>query len=565
MSALAAKLVAMALAAEGGTQIALDATGSSAGPGVGGIIVGLELLDWDGDPRLELLIARELGLTIADVRDDGSLAVLAQVPRATSRTLAWCLAPARAVNGARQSLLTLRDDGALQRHSAGAEPIEAARIAGLSLPAGVFPFPFARDLDGDGDADFALPAAGGLKLWFVGADGKAKQGPLVRHRINVTLDLPEPEDGYPEIGAAISIPNFDVEDQNGDGHPDLVFESEEHLQFFWTAANGALPEAPTLDIDLGELKAKLAPASGGMLDPANLFKALAGQVSADVRDFDGDRHADLLLRQGSKVSLFPGTRDGIDRSKAVQVLKVSGNLLDAFAFDDDKDGKQDLCLLQVADVSIGQVLLWVIVGGTLEFDLFTYRQEATLRFGKSPAKRRRLQVKLPALLGIADEFEENQTLERLADEFARQPVGLDLDGDGARGDVAQLRPDGTIALFRGKPALPEAHDASLAALRQSLVARFDAAAKGEDTLKVGLLDLVEWVPTPGAALRTAIAGREPAATLATPDPSAQRTDATSTERHTDRLLIAADLDGDGKDDLLLLDQEPLTVEWFKGT
>ena len=521
-------------------------------------LTGLELLDWDGDRHLELLLVEDAGLTVAAIEADGRLTPRARIERGVARTLAWCLAPV--VGSRRQELLTLREDGVLQRHAAGAAaPAEVARIAGLALPSGVFAFPFARDLDGDGDADLALPAGGGLSLWWVGTDGKATRGPLVRHRIDVGLTLPAPEDDGPEVGVSISIPSFKVEDQNGDRRPDLVFESDDHLQFFWTGANGALPEQPTLEVDLDELKAKLAPAGGSLLDPANLFKALASQVSADVRDFDGDRRADLLLRQGAKVSLFPGTSTGIDRAKAAQVLKVSGNLLDAFAFDDDQDGKDDLCLLQVADVSFGQLLLWVIVGGELEFDLFTYRQEATLRFGRSPAKRRRLKVELPALLGIADEFEDSQALERLGDEFARQPIGLDLDGDGKRGDVAQLRRDSTVAVWRGKAALPEAHEVEVTQLRRGLVARFDAAASGKETLKTALLDLVEWVPTPGAALRAAVASREPDVVLGAKDPSADRKDADAADRQTDRLLLAADLDGDGKDELLLLDQQPLAL------
>jgi len=526
-------------------------------------VVGLALLDWNGDGAQELLVAREDGVEIATLEADGSLAPMGKVERGAARTLAWCLEPP-AANGAKaRALLTLRDDGVVQRHAHGAAPFDVAKLAALALPSGVFPFPFARDLDGDGDADLALPAPGGLKLWFVGADGKATAGPMVRHRVETTLDVPEAGDDGPEVGVTLSIPGFEAKDQNGDGKPDLVFESEDHLTFFWTGAAGALPAAPTVDVDLGELRAKLKPSEGGILDPANLFKALASLVNAEVRDFDGDHHADLLLRQGSKVSLFAGTATGIDRAKAAQVLKVSGNLLDAFAFDDNGDGKEDLCLLQVADVSIGQVLLWVIVGGKLEFDLFTYHQEGSLRFSRSPSRRRRLIVDLPALLGLVDDFKETPAVVRLADEFARQPIGVDLDGDGQRGDVALLKRDGTIAIHRGAKALPEAYDPTYTALRRLLVQRFDAAAKGEEQYSIDLLDLVEWAPTPGSALRAAVAGKTPAAILAKPDPSADRPDKDKADQQTDRLLIAADLDGDGKDDLLLLDREPMELRVFR--
>ena len=519
---------------------------------------GLALLDWDGDGRQELLVARPNDLMIATLARDGGLTTLHAIDRGSSRTLAWCVD--ESVRPA--ALLTVREDGLLQRHRAGQAPQEAARVAGIALPGGVYAFPFARDLDGDGDQDFALPAARGLELWFVGADGVAKRGPTVRQRVDQSMTLAAPEDDRPVVAASVAIPAFDVVDQNGDGRADLVFESDDRLQFFWTRPDGSLPEAPTVELDLDELKKKLDAGPRGVLDPANLFKAFSGSVSAEVRDLDGDAKADLLLRQGSKVSLYAGGPQGIDRAKAAQVLKVSGNLLLAFARDDNGDGKEDLCLLQVADVSIGQVLLWVIVGGNLEFDCFTYFQEATLRFSKSPSRRRRLVVELPALLGLQDELEESPVVKRLAGEFLRVPVGLDLDGDGVRGDVADLQRDGVIALHRGKAALSAAGDPTFATLRAELMARFDRVAAGKEVVKIELMELVDWVPTPGSALRATIAGKTATRLLGLPDPSAVASQNASRIPQTDRLLVTADLDGDKKDDLLLLDRDPLTLEVF---
>ncbi len=519
---------------------------------------GLALLDWDGDGRQELLVARSYELVVATLARDGKLTPIHTIDRGPSRTIAWC------IDGSTRpaTLLTLREDGRLERHRKDAAAQEAARVPGLALPGGVYAFPFARDLDGDGDVDFALPATNGLELWFVGADGLAKRGPTVRHRVDQSMTLASPEDDSPSVAASIVIPAFTVEDQNGDRRPDLVFQSNDRLQFFWSKPDGSLPEAPTLDVDLEELRKKLDSGPRGVLDPANLFKFFSGSVSAEVRDLDGDARADLLLRQGSKVSLFAGGAQGIDRSKAAQVLKVSGNLLLAFARDDNGDGKEDLCLLQVADVSIGQVLLWVIVGGNLEFDLFTYFQEATLRFSKSPSRRRRLVVELPALLGLQEELQDSPVVKRLAGEFLRVPIGLDLDGDGVRGDVADLQRDGVIALHRGKTALAAATDPSLALLRRELIARFDRVGDGKEVVKIELMELVDWVPTPGSALRAAIAGKTPTRLLGLLDSSAFSLSGRTPQ--TDRLLVAADLDGDKKDDLLLLDRDPLTLEVFWG-
>ncbi len=528
-----------------------------------GEVLGLAPLDLDGDGKLELLIARKDALVVVPFAAGGEAAPLLTIPLGKSRTLAWCITPALPSEPRGDAILTLRDDGVVERTKAGVPPRELVRVPGVVLPTGVYSFPFARDLNGDGVQDLALPALAGLELHFIGADGVVRAGPVVRHRIDLSLDLPGFDDDAPSVAASINIPSFEVKDQNGDGRPDLAFQSEDHLQFFWSDSKGALPESPTLDVDLGELRAKLEPRGGSMLDTSNLLKGLSGQVNALVRDLDRDGCADLLLRQGSKVSLFAGTASGIDRAKAVQVLKVSGNLLTAFATDDNGDGKQDLCLVQVADVSIGEVLLWVIAGGSVKLDLYSYFQEETLRFSKSPSRRRRLVIDVPPILGIADELEGSPAIQRLVDEFARLPVALDLDGDGVRSDVADLRRDGTIALHRG--VMPHPIIEELEASWRAGMERFDREADGKDAVTVDLLDLVDWVPTPGAALRHGIAGRTADVVLGTPDPNADKHPKVAGEPDTgtDWVVIALDVDGDQKDDLLVYEPDPLRITLYR--
>jgi hypothetical protein len=517
-------------------------------------VLGLATLDADGDGRQELLVARESGLEIVELAAaTGSAPQLrARLDRGESRTFAWCVATSRQ----KDAVWLVRDDGLVQRWepaAADAAPVEVVRATGSTLPTGVFSLQFARDLDGDGRIDLALPEPGGLRLWFTAREGEPKRGPLVRHRIEADLDLPRPDDTSPDVGATLSVPAFDVSDQNGDGHPDLAFASRDRRQYFWTDANGALPESPTFDVDLGELREKLKTGEAGLIDPTNLFKVLQGLVTADVRDLDHDGRADLLLRQGPKVSVFGGTSAGIDRSKATQVLKTSGNLIAAFSADDDGDGKLDLCMLQAADVSVGEVLLWVVIGGKLELDLFTYLQEEKLRFARSPSRRRRLKIDVPAILGLADEIEKSATFTRLAEELARLPVAVDLDGDGTRDDVAVLEKDGVVHLYEGG-APPELTNRDGAVWR-TVMERFDRQVKGEDdaVITIPLLDVVDWVPMPGSRLRAAIAGRAAARTLGTPDPAtappAEGGEATATRR----LLVVVDLDGDRRDDLLLVD------------
>jgi len=525
-------------------------------------VAGLAAIDVEGDGRLELLVAREEGLEIrafAGAASPAAAEPLFRLERGGSRTFAWCIAAGSAEGGVRRrdAVWVVRDEGRVQRWEPGTEPIEMVRAGALVLPTGVFSFVFARDLDGDGRVDLALPELGGLRLHFGGAGGAMRKGPLVRHDVEAELELPRPEEVAPQIGSAFSIPAFRCEDQNGDGHPDLAFAAEDRLQFFWSGPDGALPETPTVDVDLGELRAKLRGERTSLLDPGNLFRALDALVAAEVRDLDGDGLADLLLRQGPKVSIFAGARGGIDRGRATQVLKTSGNLLAAFTIDDDGDGRLDLCMLQVADVSIGDVLLWLVVGGKLELDLFTYFQlDEKLRFARSPSRRRRLRIDVPAILGLVDELENNAAFASLGEELARLPVAVDLDGDGRRDDVAALARDGVIELHEG--AAPAEAELAEAALWKSVVERYDREVRGRDGVTIPLLGVVDWLPMPGGRLRAAIAARTPTATVGAPDPRASREPPAQGAKKGDapatrHVLVVLDLDGDGRDDLLIVD------------
>jgi hypothetical protein len=522
-------------------------------------VSGLATIDLQGDGRRALLVGGEDGL---DVRGwtEGEAPVL-HCDAGPTHTLAWCVV--EHPHG-KDELFVVDDLGAVRRAVAAehgftlAPALAAGRVV---LPSGVFAFPFARDLNGDGTTDLALPIPTGLKLWFGKPDGTFAPGPSVRHRLQVDLGIPGPGQAHPETSVEVTIPSFKVADQNGDGHPDLAFEAEDRLQFFWSDASGAIPETPTLEIDLDEIKARLAQDEDeGVLDPANLFKLIKGQVTATVRDVDGDGCADLLLRQGSKVALYAGTPQGIDRSRATQVLKTSGNLLATFLTDDSGDGKLDLCMVQAADVSIGEVLLWVVAGGKLELDLYTYFQDERLRFSRSPSRKRRLIIDVPNLLTIANAVEDNKQLKELGDQIARQPVALDLDGDGFRGDLALLARDGRIELYPdaiSREQTPAGANPSYASddveTWRDVIDRYDREARGKDSVTIPLLQILDWVPMPGSRLRQKIAGRKPAQVLGEVDPATQAKGRDGTPPATRRFLIAQDLDGDGRDDLILVD------------
>jgi len=528
-----------------------------------GPVAGLATIDLDGDRHHELLVASDDALEVRPLTAQESsekAAALFRAERGAARSLAWWVVKRP---GQRDELWLVDDEGNVAKAEPGTPPKKLLTAGRLVLPSGIFSFPFARDLDGDGRTDLALPVATGLRLWFGQADGTFAVGASVRHRLEVDLGFPAPGQPHPDADVQVTIPSFAVGDQNGDGHPDLAFESNDRMQFFWSDAQGHLPEAPTVEIDLNEIKQKLGGEDEGLLDPANLFKLLKNQVSATVRDLDGDGCADLLLRQGPKIGLYAGSKDGksgggIDRTKATQVLKTSGNLIATFVTDDNGDGKLDLCMVQAADISLGEVLLWVVAGGKLELDLYTYYQDERLHFARSPSRKRRLVIDVPNLLTILNEIENNPQLKELGDELSRQPVALDLAGGGRAGDLALLTRDGRVELFAGVVPVPAGGGKAdpLASddtqTWRDVIDRFEREAK-DDEVTIPLLKILDWVPMPGGKLRALAAGRTPTVTLGEVDPATTLKGRGGKSDATRRFLVVLDVDGDGRDDLLLVE------------
>src|SRR5262249_27065443 len=97
-------------------------------------------------------------------------------------------------------------------------------------------------------------------------------------------------------------------------------------------------------------------------------------------------------------------------------------------------------------------------------------------------------------------------------------------------------------------------------------------SKGKDEVEIELLQVVDWLPLVGGKRRAALVGRTPSQILGTPDPAAiakpETTDVPDRKKKdekkdeppaTKRVLVVLDVDGDGRDDLLLVDAGPETA------
>lgn len=504
-------------------------------------IQGISLLRGEAGSPAGLLVARRSRLELLDwtAAVAGKAPLLASFER-KGRLLAWCVA-----SGADQQerLYALVDGGRVQSwDGTGSQPEVLLERSRANLPDGLYHMQFVRDLNGDGRLDLVIPLVSGLALHLGGRDGFIA-GPEVRHRVDISLSVGSPTDAAPSVSQVVRIPSFDIEDQNGDGHPDLIFRDQDHAQFFWSKPDGSLPTEPTFEIDLEQIRSLLPPRSRDLIDTANLLNVLESQVSHLTRDFDGDGFADLLLRRGPKVSLYRGGRDGVDRSRAVQVLKTGGNLLAAFAVDDNRDGLDDLCMLRVGDVSLGQLLLWIVAGGELTMDLFIYTQGDGLSFTRKPASRRTLSISIPSVATLISGFEER--LEGLKRDFQNVPVAGDLDGDGERDDLVRLADDGNLELFSEIPIPPPEDDA--AARWLEMIRRFDLEAAGRSNLDVDLIEFIDWAPLPGRQLAALLKDQEPLRVI-----TLERGSDQDESDEVEQIVVVVDLDRDGQDDVILV-------------
>jgi FG-GAP-like repeat len=498
-----------------------------------------------GDDDSRLLVARENGLEVRSWRDAAESApTRPRLELGDLRLLAYCVAG----EGDAQRVYVLDEKRRIRAwNPATNDLVTLVTEAESMLPTGVYPLRFARDLDGDGAVDFAVPLAAGMQLWFARSNGYVK-GPRVDHRISIDTSISSWRDRNPAIRQSISIRDYWVEDQNGDGRSDLAFRDSEIAEFFWTDRDGKLPDAPTFTIDLEKIKSALPQAKRGLIDPKNLLAVLDAKVSQIARDLDGDGVHDLVVQKGRNVLVYRGAKEGVQLDKATAALPTSGNLLAVALYDEDGDGKLDIYMLHVGDISLAQVIFWLVASGDLKLELFVYRQDPKkpLSFARKPSSRRTVTISLPSAKSTVDWLQEE--IDAIRDRLVDQPVVCDGDGDGADDDLAVLVEGKSIAIH-----LDVLDDLDLEEVLSwhEVAKRFDRDANGKDELTIELRDIVAWVPLLGIELHDRITRTKPARTIDL------RT--TSIGEKGGSALFALDLDGDAVDDFAVLERDEETA------
>jgi hypothetical protein len=501
----------------------------------------LALVDVNGDERLDLLAVSPSGIALRCLREDGSLPEQDDSVYAwPSSTVGWNLADldgdgsteiVMLVDGTRVFTLSANAEGTLL---AGPDLITPEGF----LPRGIRRINFVRDVDGDDRLDLVVPAADHFLIHLNRPDGWTEPLP-VSFRASIGLSLGDPDELDSNFGQKVHIPWFSLQDVDGDGRTDLISQTADEAQFH--LASPELPADPTWVLDLAALRNEIPPPP--KIDLDNLLANVETPVTWRVGNVDGSAPADLVIQQGGKISVFLGGSVGPDLQRPDQVLKASGNVLYFLLRDADDDGLPDLQLLRAETISLGEAIRLLMIPGSLDFDVFTYKNEGGT-FSRKPSARTTVALRIPALLGFLDDVDE------MRDDYEQKlkvpAKSADMNGDGNASDVVDVRGDelaiwnsGVPGDFRGSMSDRFSGFDADELLEEYAGRHIDSMDDG-GTITIGLDDIEALLVTPGWELRQAVEGRDPDVTWKLAFPG------------EDALIRITDADGDGRDDIVVI-------------
>lgn len=404
------------------------------------------------------------------------------------------------------------------------------------LPRGVSRMRFARDVNDDGRLDLVLPAGGKYRVYLQREDGAFGKPLEIEYDAEVEYLVGDPKSLEASFEQSVSIPLFRLEDVDGDGLQDLVSSTEERVDFH--LARPTISSTPTWSLDLLAFEDALPKHQG--IDFDDLFTNIEQGVQWKVAELDGEAPRDLVLQLGSTIYVYlGGSARGVDEGPD-SVLKLSGHLLRFFLRDVQGSELADLQLLRGERIGLGQALRLLVLPGSIDFEVFTYRNEGG-SFSRKPTRRNTIALGVPRLLTI---MEESEQIEDYFDAQISIPTTrADLDGDGVATDVVD-HVGGRLIFYRDcspeeRYSFSKRGSLDLDGVFEVLVLEDLDGLEDGGTKSIDLGAYKSWNFAPGVALRAAVRGKAPDTTLAA-------------DVGTDSLALRVlDLDGDGRDDVVV--------------
>lgn len=278
------------------------------------------------------------------------------------------------------------------------EPVTVLDDAGGFPGPGVHQLAFARDINGNGREDLVIPGAGELLLYLRRTDGSYQQAIRILSEMRVRTTLNDDRNINNNVGQTVNIPMLQLRDVNGDGRPDLISDTSERLDVFLASSrNGEdyFPNEPSFSIDRLAIRERLGTFDVDQIDFSNLTGILALTHEEILQDVNGNGIDDVILREGGRVALYLGSEDGVDFSTPRQILRSGGNVLTTFLHDENENGRPDLWLWRVEQVSLADLFVWLAISGSINIEAFVYHNEGD-SFARRPARRINVTLRFPS-------------------------------------------------------------------------------------------------------------------------------------------------------------------------
>lgn len=273
-------------------------------------------------------------------------------------------------------------------------------ISGLNgfLGKGVYRLNFSRDINNDGLDDLIIPGAGELALYIRNPDGSYQLPLTVLSDMQLRTVIDPGRELGRSVGQSLRIPLMELRDVNNDGLPDLISDTEERFDVFLANPSGSgayFPSDPSYTVDRIAIRERLGDFDIDQLDFSNLTGILALTHEELLQDMNGDGIDDMIMREGGRVALHLGSQNGINFDQPDQILRSGGNVLAIFLHDENANGRPDLWLWRVDQISLGDLFLWLAISGSINLEAFVYHNEGN-NFARRPARRITVTLRFPS-------------------------------------------------------------------------------------------------------------------------------------------------------------------------
>lgn len=497
-------------------------------------------VDLDGDGRAELVLVGDDGTLTAWTLAEGKLRVRATLALPDPDA---CLCAFADLDGKPGAEVVVAHRGgviafALHDDSFGGGQVVEKRAAFRLRTSRPELSPFVRDLNGDGRADLVLPGARENEIWL----REPGEGLAFTRALTVPSDADivhtsRPVGLHKTLASRISVPPLDTVDLNGDGRFDLRLETDGRFGYRLQGADGSFGEVREVDLSLFQDTTPRGTVTLGAT------AALSDTTRLSSRDLDGDRIPDYVIVHRRKVWVFLAGASGPQFETPHDVKAVAEDVTATLLVDLDADGRADLLLLRVQVPGAAALALGLVRSIDVDLHAVGYRNQGKAEgtrdgagvFAPTPAWRRTVTLRVPPLLSLFEQQEDlAQRFLSILDKVRFAARG-EFDGEAPR-DVVRASDDGkALELW---PGVGDAGDAAVTARGEKALA--EVLFQLEDTVfdldRLFLL-LDGFLSGERAATRV---GATATATLA----SRARPEFTLAD------LIAGDLDGDGRDEVI---------------